>query len=85
MMDEMLYEDDPELVRERLRRMLPGDWYVFEAFSADGSLAIGVARGTPDPSLVLVIYEGLSEAAAKAAANGLTRWKHSQGRNSADF
>jgi hypothetical protein len=85
MMDEVLYDDDPELVRERLRRTPPGDWCVFEAFSADGSLAIGVARGTPDPSLVLVIYERLPEAVAKAAANGLQRWKHRQGRNVADF
>jgi hypothetical protein len=73
------YEDDPELVRGRLRRTTSGDWYVFEVLAADGTLAIGVARGAPDRSLVLVVYEGLSEAVAHEAADGLTRWKHSSG------
>ncbi len=85
MMDRMLFEDDPELVREWLRGTAPGDWYVFEAFAADGSLTIGVARGTPDPGLVIVIYEGLAEAVAKTAASGLSRWKLRQGRDGADF
>ena len=83
--DRILYEQDPELVREHLRGAEPGDWHVFEAFSADGSLTIGVARGTPDPSLVIVIYEGLTEAVAKAAASGLSRWRLGHGRVAADF
>jgi hypothetical protein len=73
-------DDDPDRVRERLRGAAPGDWFVFETFAADGSLAVGVARGAPDPSAVLVVYEGLSEAVAADAAAGLARWHRSQGR-----
>jgi hypothetical protein len=76
-----VYQDDPERVREHLRRMATGDWFVFETFAADGSLAIGVAQGIPDPSLVLVVYERLTKAVADAAAQGLARWHHGQGRN----
>lgn len=83
--DRILYEQDPELVRKRLRGAEPGDWYVFESFAADGSLTIGVARGTPDPGLLIVIYEGLTETVAKAAASGLSRWRLRQGRDGADF
>jgi hypothetical protein len=53
MMNRTLYEDDPE--RERLRQAVSGDWFVFETFAADGSLAIGMNRGEPDPRLVLVV------------------------------
>jgi hypothetical protein len=67
-----VYQDDPERVREHLRRMATGDWFVFETFAADGSLAIGVA---------LVVYERLTKAVADAAAQGLAGWHHGQGRN----
>ena len=80
MTNRMHDDDDPDRVRERLRRTAPGDWFVFETFAADGSLAVGIAQGAPDPSLLLVVYEGLSEAAAKAAAQSLARWHRSQGR-----
>ncbi len=85
MVDRTLYEDDSDLVRERLRRTMPGDWYVFETVSADGSLAVGVAQGTPNPNFVLVVYDGLSEAVAEAAARGLAQWYRSQGRNIVNF
>lgn len=81
MMNRTLYEDDPQRVRERLRQAVSGDWFVFETFAADGSLAIGMNRGEPDPRLVLVVYEGLSQTVAEAAAYGLARWYHRQGRN----
>jgi hypothetical protein len=77
----MLYEDPPDRVRESLRDTPPGDWFVFETFAADGSLAVGIARGKPDPSLVLVIYQGLSESVARDAARRLTGWHRGQGRN----
>jgi hypothetical protein len=75
------YDDDPDRVRDRLRDTAPGDWFVFETFAADGSLAVGVARGTPDPSLVLTVYRDLPESVARAAARGLARWHRSQGRD----
>ncbi len=81
MMDRALYEDDPERVRERLRWTLPGDWFVFETVAADGSLAIGIVEGAPDPSLLLVVYERLSEAVAEEAAQGLARWYRGRGRD----
>lgn len=71
----------PELVRQRLRLTAPGDWYVFETFAADGTRAIGVARGIPDPSICLVVYEGSSQPVAAAAAAGLARWHRDQGRD----
>ena len=80
-MDAAPYEDDPERVGERLRMTMPGHWFAFETFAADGSLAVGVDRGRPDPSLFLVVYEGLSEGVARAAAEGLARWHRGQGRD----
>ena len=81
------YNDNPDVVRERLRRTPPGAWYVFESFAADGALAIGIAKGTPIANLVLVnvIYEGLSEGVANAAARGLAHWYRDQGRTIASF
>lgn len=43
-------------------------WYVFETFVADGSLAIDVAPGTPDPSAVMIVRGGLTRSAAYEAA-----------------
>lgn len=45
------------------------NWHVFETFVADGSLAIGVAQGTPDPSAVMIVREGLTRSAAYEAAD----------------
>ena len=42
----------------------PEDWFVFETFGADGTLAIGAARGTPDPSAGMVVRDGLTRRAA---------------------
>jgi hypothetical protein len=78
--DAAAYDDDPERVGERLRRAAPGDWFVFETFAADGSLAIGVARGSPSPEAALIVYAGLSREVAAAAAGGLARWHRRQGR-----
>lgn len=46
----------------------PEDWFVFETLGADGSLAIGVAQGTPDPSAVMVVRDGLTRTAAQEFA-----------------
>ena len=81
MTERFTYEDDPERVREHLRRTTPGDRFVFETFAADGLLAVGGVRGKPDPRLVLAVYEGLTEPVARAAAAGLARWYRGQGRN----
>lgn len=81
MLDHADYDDDPDRVRARLRQTVPGDWFVFETVAADGSLAIGIDCGRPDPSRVLVVYEHLCEPVATAAAHGLARWYHWQGRN----
>lgn len=74
------YEDDPERVRDRLSRRPQGDWYVFETFAADGSLAVGVVRGAPDPAAVLIVHADLPEEIAEAAARGVARWHRRQGR-----
>jgi hypothetical protein len=79
-MDGTPYDDDPERVREHLRRTTPGAWFVFETVAADGSLALGVARGTPEPTAHLVVYDGLTEPIALAAAEGLARWYRRTGR-----
>lgn len=75
------YEDDPDRVRPLLRQTAPGHWYVFEIFAADGGLAVGLGQGTPDPTFVLVVYEGLSRPVAAAAARGLARWHRRRGRD----
>jgi hypothetical protein len=80
-MDGTPYDDDPERVREHLLRTVPGDWFVFETFAADGSLAVGIAHGAPDPRQIMVVYESLSKTEAEAAAQGLARWHRAQGRN----
>lgn len=46
----------------------PRDWFVFETFGADGTLATGVARGTPEPSAGMVIATGLTRRAAHEVA-----------------
>lgn len=79
-MDEAAYDDDPARVRDRLARPPRGDWFVFETFAANGSLAVGVTKGEPDPAAVLVVYADLPEEVAKAAARGLARWHRRQGR-----
>lgn len=48
-------------------------WYVFETFVADGTLAIGVAQGTPDPSTVMIVREGLTRGVAYEAAAHLAK------------
>lgn len=80
MIDANLYEVDPERVRDRLRDTAPGNRFVFKTFAADGSLSVGVARGRPDPSLVLVVVRDSTESVALAAARGPARWHRSQGR-----
>lgn len=88
------YADDPERVRGRIAvgqarwsagdaadgELRPGDWVVFETFAADGTLAIGVARGEPTPGGPMVVYRGLSEALARIAAAGLAAWHRRRGR-----
>ncbi len=64
-------QDSPDRIQERLTETPPGDWFVFETFAADGSLAVGVAQGHPDPSVVLIVYQGLPEPVARAAARDL--------------
>jgi hypothetical protein len=73
--------DDPDHVRVRLRDTLLGDWHVFETIAADGSLAIGIGHGQPNPSAVMVVYEGLTREIAGEAAAGLVRWHRSRGRH----
>ncbi|MBA2469586.1 MAG: hypothetical protein H0V37_09300 [Chloroflexia bacterium] len=58
----------------------PGDWFVFETFGADGTLAIGVARGMPDPSAVMVVRDGLTRMAARDVAVRLAEEYRSVGR-----
>lgn len=87
MLDNDVFRDDPDRVRERLaiqegnQHLTPGDWYVFETISADGSLAIGVARGVPNPSSAMVVYERLSHPIALQAARGLADWYRNNGRD----
>lgn len=94
--DPRRYQDDPVRVRERIAAdqaaclagterggpdMGPGDWYVFQSFSADGSLTIGVRQGQPDSAAVWPVYEGLSEPVARAAPRGLAAWYRGQQPN----
>lgn len=58
----------------------PDDWFVFETLGADGTLAIGVARGTPDPSAVMVVRHGLTRTAADKLATRLAAEYRSAGR-----
>ena len=80
-MDGDPYQNDPDRVRPLLRETPPGDWFVFETVAADGGLAVGLAQGPPDPGLVLVVYRGLTQPVAAAAARGLARWHRRHGRN----
>jgi hypothetical protein len=59
-MNFLLYADDPEIVKQELKGASKGDWFVFETFAADSSLAVGIGQGTPDPTTQLVVYEGLA-------------------------
>lgn len=56
------------------------DWFVFETFGADGTLAIGVARGVPDPSMGMVIRDGLTRKAAGEVASRLAAEYRAAGR-----
>ncbi|MBA3274482.1 MAG: hypothetical protein H0T72_01715 [Chloroflexia bacterium] len=58
----------------------PEDWFVFETFGADGTLAIGVARGTPDPSAIMVVRDGLTRMVAYEAAARLAAKYRAAGR-----
>jgi hypothetical protein len=58
----------------------PEDWFVFETFGADGTLAIGVAQGTPDPSAVIVVRDGLTRKAARELAARLAAEYQEAGR-----
>lgn len=58
----------------------PEDWFVFETFGADGTLAIGVARGVPDPSMGMVIRDGLARKAAREFASRLAAEYRAAGR-----
>jgi phage-related baseplate assembly protein len=83
--DGSFFRDDPERVRQRLsthpeRASVRGDWYVFETISADGSLAVGMAEGEPNPAAVIVVYEHLSHRAATLAAQSLAEWHRGNGR-----
>ncbi len=49
----------------------PEDWFVFETFGADGTIAIGAAQGTPDPSTGIVVRDGLTRKAANEVARRL--------------
>lgn len=87
--------DDPDRVRRRIaadqaaalsdptanQAERPGRWSVFETIAADGSLAIGITAGAPDPSAVMVVYVGLAEPVAKRAAAGLAGWYRDHGRD----
>lgn len=79
--DFLAYIDNPDRVKQRLQGEARGNWFVFETFAADGSLAIGIGRGKPDPTMQLVVYEGLSQEVAESAAQGLAQWYRDQGRN----
>ncbi len=77
-----VFRDDPDRVRQRLLECADcGDWYVFETISADGSLAIGIAEGEPNPGSVMLVYEHLSRSIAIRAAQGLVDWYRDRGRN----
>ena len=78
-MDDAHLCDDPDRVRERLHSTPSGEWFVFETFAADGSLAVGAATGEPDPTAVQVVYAGLTRDVAEAAARGLARWRRDRG------
>lgn len=57
----------------------PDDWFVFETFGADGTLAIGTARGTPDPSAGMVVRDGLTRRAANEVASRLATAHRAEG------
>jgi len=57
----------------------PEDWFVFETFGADGTLAIGMARGTPDPSAGIVVRDGLTRKAANEVASRLATEHRAKG------
>lgn len=57
----------------------PATWYVFETFVADSSLAIGVAQGTPDPSILMIVDQGLTRRAAHDIAARLAREHRARG------
>ncbi len=61
-------------------RAEPEDWFVFETFGADGSLAIGVAQGTPDPSAGMVVRDGLTRKDANEVAHRLAEEYREAGR-----
>ncbi len=89
MLNSDFFRDDPTNVRERLaatesRERHTGDWYVFETISADGSLAVGVWQGEPDPSRVMIVYENLAQRVATLAAQGLVDWYRERGRDVGD-
>ncbi len=89
MLDANFFRDDPTNVRERLASMdgherHTGDWYVFETISADGSLAVGIWQGPPDPSRVMIVYEKLTQRSATLAAQGLVDWYRERGRTVGD-
>lgn len=58
----------------------PDNWFVFETFGAGGTLAIGVAQGTPDPSAVMVVRDGLTRTAAYKVAARLAAEYQESGR-----
>ena len=89
MLDTDFFRDDPTNVRELLaslegRQDHHGDWCVFETISADGSLAIGIWQGRPDPSRVMIVYESLTQRLATLAAQGLVDWYRDRGRTVGD-
>jgi hypothetical protein len=58
----------------------PEDWFVFETLGADGTLAIGVARGVPDVSAVMVVRDGLTRRDASDVARRLAVERRESGR-----
>ena len=58
----------------------PEDWFVFETFVADGTLAIGAARGILDPSAGMVVGDGLTRKAAHDLASRLAAEHRAAGR-----
>jgi hypothetical protein len=57
----------------------PATWYVFETFVADGSLAIGMAQGEPNPAMAMIVQAGLTRAAAQEVAARLAREHRARG------
>lgn len=85
MIDIRFFRDDLERVHQQLLTQpdaasLAGRWHVYETISADGTLAIGIAEGMPDPGIVMVVYENLSRPVALLAAKGLATWYRDCGR-----